>query len=190
MQHTTAAVAASAFGLISSDRPRTLLREDGQRPALDAIWQLLDTVPDPEVPVISVVELGIVRQLNWQQDRLVVTLTPTYSGCPATQAIADAIHMALWQAGLEQIELQEQLSPAWTTDWISPAGRDKLRAYGIAPPAGSASKRTLLGEEPEVHCPHCGSVHTSVISEFGSTACKALYRCDDCREPFDYFKCI
>ncbi len=172
--------------LIATDR----CGEQLQFPAIEALWQLLDQVPDPEVPVVSVVDLGIVRELRWEQRQLVVTLTPTYSGCPATEFIEEAVAAALRAAGITNLRLVQQLAPAWTTDWISAAGREKLRAFGIAPPVGSASKRTLWGEEPEVACPHCGSPQTTRVSEFGSTACKALYRCDSCLEPFDYFKCI
>ena len=119
-----------------------------------------------------------------------MVVTPTYSGCPATEVIESDIREALELAGFKAPHLERKLTPAWTTDWISDSGRERLRAYGIAPPEGSTSKRSLLGESPVIACPQCGSVHTEVLSEFGSTACKALYRCVDCREPFDYFKCI
>ncbi|WP_432695636.1 1,2-phenylacetyl-CoA epoxidase subunit PaaD [Marinobacterium sp. YM272] len=173
-------------GLIATDRAGQSL----ERPNIEAIWQLLNDVPDPEVPVVSVVDLGIVRDLSWEGNQLVVTLTPTYSGCPATEFIEEAIEQALRTAGIASLRLNRQLAPAWTTDWITDAGREKLRQYGIAPPVGSASKRTLMGEDPEVACPKCGSQDTEQVSEFGSTACKALYRCNSCLEPFDYFKCI
>ncbi|MBV1787346.1 phenylacetate-CoA oxygenase subunit PaaJ [Marinobacterium sp. D7] len=176
--------------LIATDRAGQQL----EQPSIEAIWTLLDAVPDPEVPVVSVVDLGIVRDLQWDLQsgmrQLVVTLTPTYSGCPATEFIEEAIAEALHAAGIANVRLHQQLAPAWTTDWITESGREKLRQYGIAPPVGSASKRTLLGEEPEVACPQCGSHDTVQVSEFGSTACKALYRCNSCLEPFDYFKCI
>lgn len=152
-------------------------------------WQVLDAVMDPEVPVVSVVDLGIVRALERDGSRLHVVVTPTYSGCPATEVIERDIEQALLQAGFVP-RLERRLTPAWTTDWISAEGRERLRAYGIAPPQGSASKRSLLGEAPEIRCPQCGSAHTEQLSEFGSTACKALHRCRDCLEPFDYFKCI
>lgn len=152
-------------------------------------WQVLDAVMDPEVPVVSVVDLGIVRALERDGGRLHVVVTPTYSGCPATEVIERDIEQALLQAGFVP-RLERRLTPAWTTDWISAEGRERLRAYGIAPPQGSASKRSLLGEAPEIRCPQCGSAHTEQLSEFGSTACKALHRCRDCLEPFDYFKCI
>ncbi|WP_442113528.1 1,2-phenylacetyl-CoA epoxidase subunit PaaD [Pseudomonas sp. NUPR-001] len=172
--------------LITSDRGARPLQAND----LAQAWAVLDAVMDPEVPVVSVVELGIVRGLDWQGGHLHVVVTPTYSGCPATEVIEQDIATALEQAGFAAPQLERRLTPAWTTDWISDSGRERLRAYGIAPPAGSASKRSLLGERYEVCCPQCGSAHTERLSEFGSTACKALYRCIECREPFDYFKCI
>jgi ring-1,2-phenylacetyl-CoA epoxidase subunit PaaD len=157
---------------------------------LDAAWAALNQVMDPEVPVVSVVDLGIVRDLDWRDGHLHVVVTPTYSGCPATEVIESDIRAALELAGFCAPHLQRTLTPAWSTDWITDTGRERLRAYGIAPPAASSSKRSLLGESPQVLCPQCGSAHTERLSEFGSTACKALYRCRDCLEPFDYFKCI
>ncbi|MBM7062924.1 phenylacetate-CoA oxygenase subunit PaaJ [Pseudomonas sp. UL073] len=176
-------------------RPGELIASDrGARPLqsgdLAQAWAVLGAVMDPEVPVVSVVDLGIVRGLDWQAGHLHVVVTPTYSGCPATEVIEQDIAEALEQAGFAAPQLERRLTPAWTTDWISADGREALRAYGIAPPAGSTSKRSLLGEPAEVCCPQCGSAHTERLSEFGSTACKALYRCVECREPFDYFKCI
>ncbi|MCB5160394.1 1,2-phenylacetyl-CoA epoxidase subunit PaaD [Marinomonas algarum] len=152
--------------------------------------QVLADVMDPEVPAVSVVDLGIVRDIGWQDGHIRVLITPTYSGCPATEAIEEAIRDALIAAGFVQAEVIQRLDPAWTTDWITDEGREKLRAYGISPPSGSASKRSLTSEPPVVLCPICNSDHTERVSEFGSTACKALYRCCDCLEPFDYFKCI
>ncbi|MBR7889524.1 phenylacetate-CoA oxygenase subunit PaaJ [Marinomonas sp. A79] len=152
--------------------------------------QVLAEVMDPEVPVVSVVDLGIVRKITWRDGHLSVLITPTYSGCPATEVIELSIREALVQAGFVQAEVVQRLDPAWTTDWITQAGREKLKAYGISPPVGSASKRSLTSVAPQVTCPICGSEHTQLVSEFGSTACKALYRCLDCLEPFDYFKCI
>lgn len=169
--------------LIASDRP-------AQPTDLAAAWATLALVMDPEVPVVSVVDLGIVRDLDWQAGHLHVVVTPTYSGCPATEVIESDIREALEQAGFRAPHLERKLTPAWSTDWITDDGRERLRAYGIAPPAGGTSKRSLLGESPLVVCPQCESTHTEVLSEFGSTACKALYRCRDCLEPFDYFKCI
>lgn len=155
-----------------------------------SLWALLDQVKDPEVPVASVVELGMVRDIYQEQDEWVVDVTPTYSGCPATEQIEASILEAMQQAGIRHPRIRRVLTPAWTTDWITETGREKLRAYGIAPPQGSASKMSLQGVPETIVCPQCGSEDTEQLSEFGSTACKALYRCRECREPFDYFKCI
>jgi ring-1,2-phenylacetyl-CoA epoxidase subunit PaaD len=144
-----------------------------------AVLAILETVPDPEIPVISVVELGIVRSVDADARRVVIT--PTYTGCPATQVIERDIRAALDAAGYRDWTIGTALSPAWTTDWISEAGRRKLLAYGIAPPAPAGSRR--------VECPQCGSAQTEEVSRFGSTPCKALWRCRDCLEPFDSFKC-
>lgn len=176
-------------------QPGELIASDlGARAAapgdLDQAWRVLGRVMDPEVPVISVVELGIVRALAWNAGHLHVVVTPTYSGCPATEVIEADIRQALEDAGFSAPQLERQLHPAWTTDWITSTGRERLLAYGIAPPLGSTNKRSLLGDDGTVNCPQCGSAHTELLSQFGSTACKALYRCCDCREPFDYFKCI
>ncbi|WP_424018348.1 1,2-phenylacetyl-CoA epoxidase subunit PaaD [Marinomonas arenicola] len=151
---------------------------------------VLANVMDPEVPVVSVVDLGIVRGLSWREGHLHVLITPTYSGCPATEVIETSIRDALVQSGFVSTQVEQRLDPAWTTDWITDEGREKLKAYGISPPVGSADKRSLTAEKPVVLCPICDSKNTLQISEFGSTACKALYRCNDCLEPFDYFKCI
>ncbi|WP_435105733.1 1,2-phenylacetyl-CoA epoxidase subunit PaaD [Arhodomonas sp. AD133] len=151
----------------------------------------LAQVTDPEIPVLTIEDLGILRDVRWDGDELVVTITPTYSGCPAMRTIEQGVQDVLHAHGVERVRVEEQLSPAWTTDWLSDAGREKLRAYGIAPPAGRAtSKRALFAPLPAVACPRCGSTNTTRVSEFGSTACKAQYRCDDCLEPFDYFKCL
>ncbi len=141
------------------------------------LWSILASVPDPEIPVLSITDLGIVREVG--EDRVV--LTPTYTGCPATQVIERMVREALDAAGLGGVRIETTLTPPWTTDWISPEGRDKLRAYGIAPP-------TARGDRT-VHCPQCGSGETEEISRFGSTPCKALWRCRSCAEPFDLFKC-
>lgn len=156
----------------------------------DAIWQLLGTVPDPEVPVLSVIDLGIVRNVETENDKVIITITPTYSGCPAMDMISMNIRLALLEKGYKAIEIRSILSPAWTTDWMTEAGRQKLKAYGIAPPHAKQQvcDEELFAEEA-VQCPHCNSYHTRRISEFGSTACKSLYQCLDCKEPFDYFKC-
>ncbi len=154
------------------------------------VWSWLGDVPDPEIPVISVVDLGIVRDVAFVGDECVVTITPTYSGCPAMSMIALQVEAALLEAGLPQPRVRVVLSPAWTTDWMTEAGRQRLREYGIAPPAPRAPRRALFGLDEEVACPRCGSAETEKLSEFGSTACKALWRCTACREPFDHFKCI
>jgi len=163
-------------------------------PTLDAIWEMLAAIPDPEIPVISIVELGIVRNVAREGGDVVVTVTPTYSGCPATEMIAADIRRTLTEAGVQHCRMETQLSPAWTTDWIVPAARERLRNYGIVPPGERATTRTidisgLRKREVEiVACPRCGSTRTQELSRFGSTPCKAQYRCEDCREPFDYFK--
>jgi ring-1,2-phenylacetyl-CoA epoxidase subunit PaaD len=149
----------------------------------ERVLAILSHVPDPEIPCISVVDLGIVRDVR--EDALVIT--PTYSGCPATLAIASAIRCALDRAGLSRLRIETVLSPAWTTDWISDEGREKLRAYGIAPPARGAVKPSLRDEQAA--CPRCSSPYTEEISRFGSTPCKSLNRCLACGEPFDRFKC-
>lgn len=152
-------------------------------------WDAAAVVPDPEVPCVNVAELGILRNVEIIEGKAVAYVTPTYTGCPAVLAIELAIEVALREAGFEP-KIERVISPAWTTDWISDEGREKLRAYGIAPPvAGSNSKLALFGETI-VACPQCESENTEKLSEFGSTACKAQYRCKDCLEPFDYFKCI
>jgi len=147
------------------------------------------SVPDPEIPVVSVADLGILRSVEIEDGVAVAKVTPTYSGCPATSAIELAIEAALREAGFEA-RIERVLSPAWTSDWITDEGREKLRAYGIAPPQQASNSIRALFGETEVACPKCGSLETERLSEFGSTPCKALYRCTACREPFDYFKCI
>jgi ring-1,2-phenylacetyl-CoA epoxidase subunit PaaD len=143
-------------------------------------WQVLEAVPDPEIPVLSIVDLGIVRFVRWSDEgHLHVGLTPTYSGCPATEVIRHSVAQALADAGFADAVLEEVISPPWTTDWITAAGRRKLAAFGIAPPTTR-----------QVACPRCGSQETQCISEFGSTPCKAHYRCNACLEPFDHFKCL
>ncbi|MFL5335677.1 MAG: 1,2-phenylacetyl-CoA epoxidase subunit PaaD [Geminicoccaceae bacterium] len=158
---------------------------------VEQVWSWLGEVPDPEIPAISVVDLGIVREVEFDGAELVVTVTPTYSGCPANIAIALAIEAALRGHGLERVRLRSRLSPPWTTDWISEDGKYKLRAFGIAPPVGKAAGlvRLLVRQPLTVPCARCGSTDTARISEFGSTPCKAQYRCRSCLEPFDYFKC-
>ncbi len=159
----------------------------------DRLFEILGTVPDPEVPVISVVELGIVRDAQQRADGSVeVTITPTYSGCPAMFEIERDVVSALEAAGAKSVEVKTVLSPAWTTDWIPESAREKLRKYGIAPPgrADDGGLVTLLRAKPPVACPWCGSRNTTLKSEFGSTACKAIHVCKDCKQPFDEFKAI
>ena len=154
------------------------------------VWQLLEGVYDPEIPVLSVVEMGIVRRVELGAGEVTITITPTYSGCPAMDTIAADIRGALGKTGLS-ITIKTVLSPAWTTAWLSEAGRNKLNNYGIAPPlTPSGDKKALLMGERVVKCPRCASTQTKMISQFGSTACKALFQCESCLEPFDYFKCI
>lgn len=162
-------------------------------PALASAWQALAGVLDPEIPVLSVVELGIVRDVMIEDETLVVRVTPTYSGCPATDVIKSDITTALRDAGVANARVDIALAPAWTTAAISPEGKRKLKAFGIAPPGAVQARIDVSGisrlrHARNVECPRCGSTRTSLIAQFGSTACKALYRCNDCREPFDYFK--
>ena len=164
------------------------------RPDAARIWDWLREVPDPEIPVVSVVDLGIVRDVRWEPKEgakeLVVTITPTYSGCPATSLIALEIERAIRDRGVRHVRLETQISPPWTTDWISEAGRERLKNFGIAPPPKVRQLvERLGGTAAPAECPHCGSNNTIRVSEFGSTPCKALYKCMDCLEPFDLFKC-
>ncbi len=146
---------------------------------------------DPEVPVLSVLDLGIVRDISVNEEKVTVTITPTYTGCPAMDVISMQIRMELMAAGVKEVEIKQVLSPAWTTDWMSDRGKRRLKEYGIAPPMPrqQVCSPTRFAAEEAIQCPHCSSYHTHRVSEFGSTACKALYQCDDCLEPFDYFKC-
>jgi len=152
-----------------------------EKPTLETVWSWLSTVPDPEIPVISLTDLGIIRDVQWQGATLEVTVTPTYSGCPATSIINLDIETTLRDKGIEKLSLKSQLSPAWTTDWLSESGKAKLEDYGIAPPQPAGGPQ---------HCPRCKSAKVERISQFGSTPCKAQWRCQSCLEPFDYFKCI
>ena len=161
-----------------------------EKPSTDQIWIWLHDVPDPEIPVISVVDLGIVRELAWETDTLVISVTPTYSGCPATAVINADIEAKLRKEGIGSIRIERRLSPAWTTAWISENGRDKLLEYGIVPPVEGSGACGLGRPAITVCCPRCRSTETENISQFGSTPCKASYRCNACLEPFDYFKCI
>jgi ring-1,2-phenylacetyl-CoA epoxidase subunit PaaD len=154
------------------------------------IWAWLADVPDPEVPVVSVVDLGMIRDVTVTQGAAEIAVAPTYSGCPATEVIEQDIASFLRDKGVKDIRIRRQLSPPWTTDWITDEGRRKLLAWGIAPPQGSAGKPRLAGSNTAIACPRCLGSNTSLVSEFGSTACKASYKCLDCLEPFEYFKCI
>ena len=155
----------------------------------DQVLEWLSKVPDPEVPALSIIDLGIVRDVVVNGE-VVVALTPTYTGCPATEVIEQSVIDALHEQGVKDVVIDRVLSPPWTTDWISDEGREKLREYGIAPPEPGASKRAMLQGDRAIACPRCSSVDTSLVSEFGSTACKASYKCTACLEPFEYFKCI
>lgn len=154
------------------------------------IWRLLADVKDPEVPVLSILDLGIVRDVKTEGDKINITITPTYSGCPAMDVISMDIRLKLIEKGYRNIFIKLQLSPAWTTDWMTEEGKQKLRAFGIAPP--NPKQQFCMSDmfrEEAVQCPHCNSYHTELLSQFSSTACKAMYRCLDCKEAFDYFKC-
>lgn len=169
-------------------------------PSLDEIWAWLREVTDPEIPAVSIVDFGIVRDVAWigeNADTCLVTITPTYAGCPAIEVIYSSIREELQSRGIVNVKLQVRLSPPWTTDWLSPDAIKNLRDFGIAPPLSrtvsqSNSVLPVLNSyalQPYPACPRCGSARTALISQFGSTLCKALYRCEDCMEPFDYFKC-
>jgi ring-1,2-phenylacetyl-CoA epoxidase subunit PaaD len=178
--------------------PSSAISEEENR-----IWTILEQVSDPEVPVLSIIDLGIIRDikliyspsetppLGGRGAGLIITITPTYSGCPAMDVISMGIRMALLEAGYKNIQINTVLSPAWTTDWMSEAGKQKLKEYGIAPPHSNQSvcHADAFQEEEAIQCPRCDSYNTNLISRFGSTACKAFYQCADCMEPFDYFKC-
>jgi ring-1,2-phenylacetyl-CoA epoxidase subunit PaaD len=157
----------------------------------NTLYSYLDEIKDPEVPVLSIVDLGIVRDVRMNDDELEVVITPTYTGCPAMDMIAANIKAEMATLGFKKVKVTEVLSPPWTTDWMSEEGKRKLKEYGIAPPNPKqlVCDQKLFAEAEAVQCPHCDSFHTRRISEFGSTPCKALYQCDDCKEPFDYFKC-
>lgn len=157
----------------------------------DQVYAWLQEVPDPEIPVLSVVDLGVVRDVTWDGDTCVVVITPTYSGCPAMREITQDIQQTLARHGIDEVRVDTRLAPAWTTDWMSEKGREALKGYGIAAPAERAidiSGISRRATAPAIACPRCGSRDTRMVSNFGSTSCKALYRCVSCREPFDYFK--
>ena len=155
------------------------------------IWKLLEEVTDPEVPVLSVIDLGIIRNVKIKDAVIEIAITPTYSGCPAMDMISMNIKLVLIEHGYKNVKITSVLSPAWTTDWMSEGGKEKLKAYGIAPPNPKqvVCDTRLFADEEAIQCPLCNSYRTKRVSEFGSTACKALYQCQDCKEPFDYFKC-
>ncbi|MBS1646788.1 MAG: phenylacetate-CoA oxygenase subunit PaaJ [Bacteroidetes bacterium] len=155
------------------------------------IRSFLHEIPDPEIPVISLVDLGVVRKITILEDTVEVYLTPTYSGCPAMKQMEDDVVKTLTRKGVKQVNIHLVYTPAWTSDWLNEEAKEKLRKYGIAPPQESTNDKSFLtGKTKQIKCPRCGSLHTQMISQFGSTACKALYQCSDCLEPFDYFKCI
>lgn len=152
---------------------------------IEEVWKILAQIPDPEIPVITITDLGIVRDITLTADNhFVISITPTYSGCPATDVIAMSVKMAMLENGITNFSVQQVLSPAWTTDWITPQAKQKLNAYGIAPP-----NKNFSNIDNGVPCPQCQSTNTTLVSEFGSTPCKSLYKCNSCKEPFDYFKC-
>ncbi|CAN5817955.1 phenylacetate-CoA oxygenase subunit PaaJ [soil metagenome] len=160
----------------------------------EKILEILSTVTDPEVPVLTILDLGIVRQINigsTNPSTIEIVITPTYSGCPAMDVIGMNIRFALLEKGYKNIIIKQVLSPAWTTDWMTSSGKEKLKAYGITPPQDQSGRidKLLFEEDKNIECPLCHSVNTRLISQFGSTACKALYQCNECKEPFDYFKC-
>jgi len=155
------------------------------------ILSFLEEIPDPEIPVISIVELGVIRKIKSSDKGVEIEITPTYSGCPAMKQMEDDVKSTLKAKGIENIEIKMVYSPSWTTDWLSIQAKEKLRKYGIAPPNETTTDKSFLtGKSKQVKCPRCHSLNTEMVSQFGSTACKALYKCKDCLEPFDYFKCI
>jgi ring-1,2-phenylacetyl-CoA epoxidase subunit PaaD len=157
----------------------------------ERLYPVLEKVTDPEVPVLTILDLGIVRYAGFSDDGLItIKITPTYSGCPAMDVIQFEINAVLETAGFHNVTIETILSPAWTTDWMTDEGKEKLKNYGIAPPSEKTSDVSFItGSSKVINCPHCGSSNTEMISLFGSTACKSLYKCNDCQEPFDYFKC-
>lgn len=159
--------------------------------SIPQVYQWLSEIPDPEIPAVSVLDLGIVRDVVLVDEgrEVSVTITPTYSGCPAMDLISMQIRMALLGRGVPRVHIEMQLSPAWTTDWITEEGKKKMKAYGIAPPIRRSREALGLFEEDEIECPRCQSTHTELVSQFGATSCKAMYRCLDCKEPFEHFKC-
>ena len=155
----------------------------------EQVYEWLSTVTDPEVPALNILDLGIVRNVEIKDTEVKIAITPTYSGCPAMDVISIGIRMALMSRGISKVDIELQLSPAWTTDWMTEDGKRKLKAYGIAPPHRRAFQPLGLFEEDKVSCPRCGSEETELVSQFGPTSCKALYKCLSCKEPFEHFKC-
>jgi ring-1,2-phenylacetyl-CoA epoxidase subunit PaaD len=182
-QHDADQKAQPEFIALQSEA-RAALNSRRRTSSIPDLWNALDAVKDPEIPVVSIWQLGILQNVTQQGDKVTVTITPTYSGCPAMAQIESDIQLALRQLGIGHIEIKLQLAPAWTTDWLDNTAKAALRDYGIAPPNSTQAIST------EVACPHCGSSNTELISEFGSTSCKALYKCKQCAEPFDYFKAL
>lgn len=158
--------------------------------ATSQVYDWLQQVTDPEVPVLTILDLGIVRDVRIADDEVTIVITPTYSGCPAMDVIGINIRMALLSRGFKKVHIEQQLSPAWTTDWMTEEGKRKLKEYGIAPPVRKTSDNPLaLFEDDNIPCPRCNSEHTQLVSRFGPTSCKSLYKCLDCKEPFEHFKC-
>lgn len=167
------------------------VQDDGARPDIARVWDWISHVPDPEMPFVSLVELGVVRDVRWDADLLRVAVTPTYSGCPAQRLIADAIRHVLLDHGVERIEVETRLAPPWTTDWIGSEGKAKLLAAGIAPPLPAGDDwAPLRFQPPSPACPYCGSKSTRTVSEFSGTLCKSMHVCDGCLNPFEHFKAI
>lgn len=160
--------------------------------SMDKIWDLLEGIPDPEIPVLSILDLGIVRKIEDVENGIIVTITPTYTGCPAMNLFEDDIVSKLKENGFENVVVKTTYDPPWTTDWLSDDAKRRLQEYGIAPPEQKTTDKNalLVDDRKSVTCPQCKSTNSKMISQFGSTACKALYQCNDCLEPFDYFKCI
>jgi ring-1,2-phenylacetyl-CoA epoxidase subunit PaaD len=157
----------------------------------EEILSLISEIPDPEIPVITISELGVIRDVNVEGENVEIKITPTYSGCPAMKQMEDDIVAALKEKGIDKVKIKTVFSPPWTTDWLTDHAKEKLRTYGIAPPEHTTQDKSwLTGKSKIIKCPRCGSENTRLISQFGSTACKALHQCNDCLEPFDYFKCI
>ena len=159
--------------------------------SLKQINKVIANIPDPEIPVITIKELGVLRKIEQEQEKIIITITPTYSGCPAMGRFQKDIKEELEALNVKDFEIKLQYDPAWTTDWITEEAKIKLKKYGIAPPAHSTKDKNLLfGKKQVVQCPRCNTKHTKLISQFSSTACKAMYQCEECLEPFEYFKCL